>query len=566
MEFMATKAESSHHALESSGSAGIAPEVHRDSCRRLAGLALIFFVGYGLFYFYGVVLSRVGQLAGPQWAHTIGYLCAVAVSLWTYFRARSERIPAHKFANVVLLFQIVSSITIGISFWGWQHRVDESLSSAWAQFGSGGDYRQLFVPPFFRADALLARFKGVGAVGLWSLIIPFVVPLSTMRASWGALASVLSFPLILLLSVMVYGIPDHFRHWLPRFLVDQTVPALMMAGLGVYGSRAVYQLTRELSRAKRMGSYQLVERIGAGGMGEVWRAKHRLLVRPAAIKLIRAENLGRRNGQESRTALARFEREAQATAGLTSPHSIEIYDFGITEEGTFFYVMELLDGLDLRSLIERFGPVPPERAVHLLRQTCHSLADAHSRGLIHRDVKPANIFACRRGLDHDFVKVLDFGLVKRSDGSGADRTQLTGEGIASGTPAFMAPEMATGERQIDARADVYALGCVAYWLLTGKLVFEGDTTMKILLQHIRDVPVRPSARSEIELPEELDLVILQCLEKNPDRRPADTRILDARLAAVAGLLPAWNPERAEDWWSKHMPAAQPPSTFLSRSW
>ena len=563
---MATKAESSGHALESSGSAGIDPEIHRDSCRRLAGLALIFLVGYSLFYGYGVLLYRVGQLAAPHLTNTIGYICAVAVSLWTYFRARSERIPAHQFATEVLIFQIVSSITIGISYWGWESRVDESLSSAWSQFGSGGDYREVFVPPFFRGDALLGRFKGVGAVGLWSLIIPFVVPLSTTRASFGALASVLSFPLILLLSITTHGIPDHFRHWLPGFLLDQTGPAFMMAGLGVYGSRAVYRLTRELSRAKRMGSYQLVEKIGAGGMGEVWRAKHRLLVRPAAIKLIRAEHLGRRNGHESRTALMRFEREAQATAGLTSPHSIEIYDFGVTDDGTFYYVMELLDGLDLRSLIDRFGPVPPERAVHLLRQTCHSLADAHAHGLIHRDVKPANVFACRRGLDHDFVKVLDFGLVKRSDAPAAERTQITGEGIASGTPAFMPPEMATGEKQIDARADVYALGCVAYWLLTGKLVFEGDTPMKILLGHIRDVPVRPSARMEMQLPEELELVILECLEKNPDRRPADARYLEARLAACAGLLPPWNSERAEDWWAKHMPAAKPPATLLSRSW
>jgi serine/threonine-protein kinase len=383
-----------------------------------------------------------------------------------------------------------------------------------------------------------------------------------MRASWGALVSVLSFPLILYLSASTHGIPDYFRNWMTRFLVDQTVPALMMAGLGVYGSRAVYRLTRELSRAKRMGSYQLVEKIGSGGMGEVWRAKHRLLVRPAAIKLIRAESLGN-NGHQSRTALARFEREAQATAGLTSPHSIEIYDFGITEEGTFFYVMELLDGLDLRSLVERFGPLPPERAVHLLRQSCHSLADAHARGLIHRDVKPANVFTCRRGLDHDFVKVLDFGLVKSSEKSGADRTQLTGEGIASGTPAFMSPEMATGERLLDARTDVYALGCVAYWLLTGKLVFEGDTAMKILMQHIRDTPVPASARTEIDLPQELDSLILECLEKNPDQRPRDGRTLELRLANCAALLPPWDPERAEDWWAKHMPAAQPPSTSLS---
>jgi serine/threonine-protein kinase len=227
--------------------------------------------------------------------------------------------------------------------------------------------------------------------------------------------------------------------------------------------------------------------------------------------------------------------------------------------------MELLDGLDLRSLVERFGPLPPERAIHLLRQACHSLADAHVRALIHRDVKPANIFTCRRGLDLDFVKVLDFGLVKQSAGAGADRTQLTGEGIASGTPAFMAPEMATGEKQIDARADVYALGCVAYWLLTGKLVFEGDTAMKILLQLVRDTPVAPSARSEMEIPSELDRVVLACLEKNPTGRPANARELDLALASCASLLPPWDRERAEAWWAKHMPVS-PASATLTPSW
>jgi serine/threonine-protein kinase len=215
--------------------------------------------------------------------------------------------------------------------------------------------------------------------------------------------------------------------------------------------------------------------------------------------------------------------------------------------------MELLDGVDLRTLVERNGPVAPARAVHFLRQACESLSDAHRHGLIHRDIKPANLFACRIGLDHDFVKVLDFGLVKEAARNGDATAQLTLEGVASGTPGFMAPEMAGGEQALDGRSDLYALGCVAYWLLTGELVFPASTAMAMLVRHAKDAPAAPSSRSEHEVPDVLDRIVLDCLAKDPGGRPASADELLRRLDEAAAVTGAWTRQRAERWWQVHHP-------------
>ncbi len=552
---LATKMESTGSRLDSatvsSSASGIDPEAHRDSCRRLAGLALTYVVGYALFYGYTWVMTLTMGGRAPQTIENVLFGCAVALGLGTYVLGRDARIPASRFSDYAVAFQIVTSFVIAGSVWKWEHAFDQDLHTMWAALGIPGDLQTTFIDPLVAKGLRLFQQGGVSGVGIWAMIFPFVVPLSTKRTLLGSGLSVLSLPIMLYASLAANGTPETLRAWAPGIITDITIPSAIAAAIGVYGSRTHYRLTRELARVKRMGSYQLVERIGSGGMGEVWRAKHRLLVRPAAIKLIRPDALGAAD-DGVRTALARFEREAQATSALNSPHSIELYDFGVTDDGTFYYVMELLDGLDLRSLVERFGPLPPERALHILRQVCHSLADAHAYGIIHRDVKPANVFTCRRGLDLDFVKVLDFGLVKRQ--GSADRTQLTIEGVASGTPAFMAPEMATGDRPIDGRADLYALGCVAYWLLTGTLVFEGTSPMQIILRHVRDTPEPPSRRTELQLPQELDEIVLQLLEKDPDRRPRDAGELAARLTESARFLPAWTHERAQSWWSAHVPA------------
>jgi serine/threonine protein kinase len=293
-----------------------------------------------------------------------------------------------------------------------------------------------------------------------------------------------------------------------------------------------------------------VAKLGQGGMGEVWRAEHRMLARAAAIKLIRPGALGAGEGSQSIEIVKRFEREAQATARLRSPHTIAVYDYGVAEDGTFHYVMELLEGFSLQALVDRFGPVPPERAVHMLRQACHSLAEAHAAGLVHRDIKPANLFACRLGLEVDFVKVLDFGLVKLQGPQQTGAEALTVEGAFTGTPAFMPPEVALGATLIDGRADIYALGCVAYWLLTGTQVFPGGTALQMVLEHIRTEPERPSSRTDQAIPEALERLVMRCLEKKPAARPATVAELSSELAAL-DLEGRWTPERARGWWDVH---------------
>jgi serine/threonine-protein kinase len=254
----------------------------------------------------------------------------------------------------------------------------------------------------------------------------------------------------------------------------------------------------------------------------------------------------------SEEAVRRFEREAQVIARLRSPHTVELFDFGIATDGAFYYVMELLDGLDADSLVRRFGPVPAERVIYLLRQVCHSLSEAGSCGLVHRDIKPANIFLCRYGEEYDFVKVLDFGIVGTSQGARDADSVQTGDGTVRGTPAFIAPEQAMG-LQLDSRADIYAAGCVAYWLLTGQFVFTADTPMGLVMKHVQTLPAPPSARTELPIPKALDDLVLSCLAKDPASRPQTARELSRRLAEVEGAS-AWTQDRAREWWDRYRPS------------
>jgi hypothetical protein len=314
-------------------------------------------------------------------------------------------------------------------------------------------------------------------------------------------------------------------------------------------SRVTYGLRQQVAEANELGQYVLEERIGSGGMGEVWRARHRLLIRPAAIKLIRPQMSG-----DPELLLRRFEREARATAALKSPHTVQLYDFGATEDGRLYYVMELLDGLDLETLVRQYGPLPAERVVHILRQVCSSLQDAHVNGLVHRDIKPANVVVSRAGTTFDFAKVLDFGLVKldTARNSEDDAVELSTEGSPGGTPAFMAPEVVLGVADTDHRVDLYALGCVGYWLLTGKLIFEGGSVVEVMFHHAHTPPPRPSTRSELPIPAPLEDLVMECLEKDPARRPTSAEAVSTRLDAVS-LESAWTVERAERWWAMHRP-------------
>ncbi len=295
-----------------------------------------------------------------------------------------------------------------------------------------------------------------------------------------------------------------------------------------------------------VGSYRLITRLGAGGMGEVWLARHKLLRRPAALKLIRPDV---RSGADHEQLVRRFEREAQVTSALRSPHTVQLYDFGVNDTGGFYYVMELLHGLDLEQIVSRFGAQPPERVIMLLRQACRSLAEAHDHGIIHRDIKPANLFVSRLGYEYDYLKVLDFGIVKGTAGDG--QTVLSAPGILQGTPAYMAPELINGEGELDRRADLYALGCAAYTALTGQLVFGSKTPAQMLLHHLQTTPLPPSHRSPSPIPAELDALIMACLEKHPAKRPTSAPELEARLAQVP-CEPAWTQERARAWWDDHV--------------
>jgi serine/threonine-protein kinase len=294
-----------------------------------------------------------------------------------------------------------------------------------------------------------------------------------------------------------------------------------------------------------VGSYRLIERLGVGGMGEVWRAKHRLLARPAAVKLIRHDS---QVGVAREELVQRFQREAQVTAGLRSPHTVQLYDFGVDDSGSFYYVMELLEGMDLHNMVKQFGPQPAERVIMLFRQACRSLAEAHERGLIHRDIKPANLFVTRLGYEYDYLKVLDFGIVK-DQLAGVEATLLSGHGHLPGTPAFMAPELVSTEGYIDRRADLYSLACAAYWALTGQLVFQAKSPLHMLVHHAQTAPVPPSQVSELPIPEQLEAIIMTCLEKDPAKRLSSALEFDARLAEVPDKNP-WTNERAQAWWEQ----------------
>jgi serine/threonine-protein kinase len=274
-----------------------------------------------------------------------------------------------------------------------------------------------------------------------------------------------------------------------------------------------------------------------------------MLARPAAIKLIRPEMLGGTDPDVAARAVARFRREAEAAAQLRSAHTVSLYDFGVTEDQTLYLVMEFLEGMDLESLVRQHGPMAAPRVVHVLRQVCDSLEEAHARGLVHRDIKPANIQLGRVGCREDFVKVLDFGLAKTASVS-AEPSAATIEGVIIGTPAYMAPEMALGE-PLDARADLYAVGCVAYYLLTGAQVFAGDTVLKVITQHLQAVPVPPSERTELPIPVVLERLVLTCLAKKPEDRPQTARELAQSLDMIDGMT--WSEEEAVRWWRQHHP-------------
>jgi eukaryotic-like serine/threonine-protein kinase len=328
---------------------------------------------------------------------------------------------------------------------------------------------------------------------------------------------------------------------------DNQLMLLIGAMTAVYATHIINSLRTEAYEARRLGQYRLGKRLGSGGMGEVYLAEHQLLKRPCAIKLIRP---GRAADPQ---ALARFEREVRATARLSHPNTVEIYDYGRTEDGTFYYVMEYLPGLSLADLVDRHGPLPPGRAIYLLRQACQALREAHAMGLVHRDIKPANIFAARRGGLDDVAKLLDFGLVLQD--SGPASPQLSLEGTVSGSPLYMSPEQAAGNRRPDRRGDIYSLGAVAYFLLTGRPPFPGETALAVMIAHARDA-VAPPSQLRPGLPADLEAVVLRCLAKDPADRYRDADALDEALGSCRDAG-SWTRDDAARWWHAAAGAVDP---------
>jgi len=310
------------------------------------------------------------------------------------------------------------------------------------------------------------------------------------------------------------------------------------AAVGVFGAHVINSIRREAFKARQFGQYRLLNRLGAGGMGEVYQAEHTLLKRPCAIKLIKADS------EADTLAINRFEKEVKATARLTHWNTVEIYDYGRTDDGAFYYVMELLPGLSLEEIVDAFGAFPPERVVHLLHQICGALSEAHSVGLIHRDIKPANIFASQRGGVNDVAKLLDFGLVKEDAES---RDETSGRpGSFSGTPLYMAPEQATSYEKVDGRADIYSLGAVGFHLLTGQTPFVSKNVLELLAAHqTTQVPAPSQLNSAI--PTDVEQIILKCMAKSPSDRFQDADELKDALACCS-LANKWGLKEAADWW------------------
>jgi serine/threonine-protein kinase len=333
------------------------------------------------------------------------------------------------------------------------------------------------------------------------------------------------------------------------FLFDAMI-LLMLAVGSTFGARTMSRLRRQVVEARQLGQYRLRRRLGAGGMGEVYLAEHQLLKRPCAVKLIRPDDA------TDPTALERFEREVRLTATLSHPNTVEIYDYGRAEDGVYYYVMEYLPGLSLAELVERYGPLPPARVVYLLRQVCGALREAHAAGLIHRDIKPSNIIAARRGGMDDVAKLLDFGLVRPSVPDRA--AHVSAEGQILGTPLFMSPEQAMGSRELDERSDIYSLGAVAHYLLTGRPPFEGESRIAVLIAHARD-PVVPPSRVRPGIPKDLERVVLICLAKDAAERYHDAASLERALGACA-CAGNWDQDQAARWWRNYGRAAAPRAT------
>jgi len=364
-----------------------------------------------------------------------------------------------------------------------------------------------------------------------------IVPSHPLRTAWISALSAVPAPIMAAAMYSETSPPEVSRGQSVAYAI---LWALLAVFLSILVSFVTFRLRKTVARARKLGQYTLGEKLGEGGMGIVYRAEHEMLRRPTAIKLLPP-------GRAGEDSLKRFEREVQQTARLTNPHTVSIYDYGRTPDGLFYYVMEYLDGIDLEDLVRESGSMNPGRAVRTLRQVCAALAEAHGIGLIHRDIKPANVILCERGGIPDIAKVLDFGLVREITGSADPR--LTAENVVHGTPQYLAPEAIRNADSIDARSDLYALGAVGYFLLTGTPVFSGRGSLEVIHHHLQTAPEPPSKRLGKPIPPKLEAVIMSCLAKNPDDRPESARALAEALRACDDVAP-WDELDARRYWQE----------------
>jgi serine/threonine-protein kinase len=528
----ATRAAASFHRPEavmpgvepSKGS--YADEVSSLLRTRLAAVSLLFAVAYAVLLVWHVI----------AWA-------SHAPSVWSLLFTRF-------LLSAIVAALLVSPITLSLR---WLRGLEFALFGGLTLLVVASQYT-VNLALMQRDDVLgmVAFIKnGVIQMVVMMLIYGTFIPNNPRKVAWAVLAMALA-PLLGVAVLTEH--PDVAEVVAQLRSVEQTglnaLFLLIAAGMAIYGSIVLNGLRTELHVARKFGQYQLVRKLGEGGMGEVYLAEHSLLKRPCALKLIKPE------AGSDPIAMARFEREVQSAARLAHPNTIEVFDYGLTGDGTFYYVMEYLQGTSLADLVREHGPLPPGRVIYLFRQVCAGLAEAHGLGLVHRDLKPANLFVAVRGGESDVSKVLDFGLVKLTKEPNA--AMLSSDMTISGTPMFMAPEQTVGDRSLDFRADIYALGAMMYYSLTGQPPFTGENAFAIMMSHARD-PVVPPSQVNPKVPADLEQVVLRCLAKKPEDRYPSTKALGEALGNC-GAASEWGANRAEAWWIAQGMAVEPAVT------
>jgi serine/threonine-protein kinase len=484
-------------------------DVVRDFQDRLARFARVIFEIAGVMLVAGWIADVV--LPGATWAASPGrYVHTAAVivvgAAWLVLRGPTLR-PG-------VLVVADAALTIG-------------LSTAWALLGLGAPHDEAI-----EFSILLASTYTIFARSV-------VVPSTTLRTAWISALAMAPTVVAFFARGMPF-VPGAERARVHAFLLFSTLWCVTGVVTAALNSRRIYGLRERIREMGKLGQYTLAEKLGEGGMGVVYRAHHSMLRRPAAIKLLLPE-------RSTEHDLARFEREVQLTSRLSHPNTISIFDYGRSADGAFYYVMEYLDGIDLDRLVEHEGPLPAWRVVHILAQVSGALAEAHALGLIHRDIKPANLILTERADEPDVVKVVDFGLVRAVDDESADAS-ITRVGTIAGTPMYMSPEAISDPSTMDGRADLYAVGAAGYYLLTGRHVFAAANAVEMCSKHLTEEPVPPSQRVDIAIAADLERVILWCLAKRREDRPASAAALRAALLACSDAA-AFDEAAARRWWA-----------------